>query len=200
MLFFTFGPLAQFGIPVVQAFDRRSFDDDAEIVPPVLGRRSKVIVGDVKAPEHRFPAICDDHFLVVADEIAPGPLRRETQEFAARFDQRLQKCIGRIGTEAINDEGDPDPAPCRRNERIAKLRADRILGKYVKADVETFPCARNEIEQRLPPVLPARIESEMLARCIHFERLRIGKVRAGAGRFDVSHTSALTRLLTGGNP
>ena len=166
-------PLIDAGVPIGIALNQRAGDLHAQIVPAIFRRRGEIVVGNVEPARHHTCVIGDTHLLVVADQETLGILRLETGEGSARIAKRLEERWLGAAAECIDIEPDLYPTLRCLRQGIADLRTGIVLGILEVETVECFLRRFDDFDQRLDPVLAARVEGEMMTVRLDLERFGI---------------------------
>jgi hypothetical protein len=177
------GPVGQLVEPGADPRHHRAFDGEGEVVPAVFSRRGEIAVLDVEAAEHRDPAVGDDDLLVVADQVTPRPLGEEAAERAPGLDQRGEEALVGDRAEAVDDQPHFDPAPRRRDERVAHAHRACVGGEDVEGELEAGLRAVDQPEQRRQAVAAAGIETERQSLRLDREGRRVAELGGGSLAF-----------------
>ena len=131
------------------------------------------MLGNVEPADQCHLAICDDHLLVIADEVAGRAPRVEHRKTAACLDDRFEKGARRRGAETVNDQPHRHPALRRFGQRVTHLFADAVILEQVVIDMQRCPRLADDVDQRAQPILPARVEGQLVAMRREAEGVRI---------------------------
>ncbi len=123
-----------------------AFDQYAQIVPAIFGRRGEIIIGDVKSSDQRTCIVCDDDLLVVADQEPAGPFRAEQPYMASDLLERLEHGGITRHPEPVDNQFDLDSTLCSINQSCQHVQAGRVIVKNVKRQAKRCRSTFNQLE------------------------------------------------------
>ena len=175
-------PAPQLPIPAGHRLDLIALDHQPQVAPAIVGRDAEIAILDIEAADHQPPVVGDRHLLVIADQVAGRPPCAKAFKMRSRRDQRREEGVGRLArSKAIDHQRHGDPAPARRDQRIADQLPAAIRAKNIIIEFKAITRTLDQVDQRLAQRCPLRDEPQPVARQHHADIVRFA-VRLGRCR------------------